>query len=298
MVTVRVPATSANIGSGFDCIGVALQLYNTISAEETDGGISIEIKGDSTKYVPLDERNLVYRTMMSTFKKLDYQPKGLHIIQTNDVPPTRGLGSSSTCIVGGIMCANEICGSPMGRQEIIDFASYLEGHPDNVTPAITGGIAVAVKNRGIKYINFPINNDKLSFAVYVPNYSVSTRMARAALPELISYRDASYNVGRSALLTSALLTEDYDLLSTALQDRMHQYYRKRLIRGSSKIFYEAEKCGAIGTYISGSGSAMVSIVRKEDETHFFSQMNNYITNNFKNWKFRFVPVENQGAIVI
>ena len=298
MVTVRVPATSANIGSGFDCVGVALQLYNTISVEETESGVDIEIKGDTSKFIPLDERNLVYRTIISTFDKLGHQPKGLHIVQTNEVPATRGLGSSSTCIVGGIMAANEICGGKMSKQEIIDFASYLEGHPDNVTPAITGGMAVAVRNRGIKYINFPIDNRKLSFAIYVPNFYVSTRAARAALPELINYRDASYNVGRSALLTSAVLTENYDLLATALQDRMHQYYRRRLIGGSSKIFYEAERCGAIGTYISGSGSAMVSIVRKEDEAQFYSSMNKYITNIFRNWKFNFVPVDNKGATVL
>lgn len=297
MVTVKVPATSANLGSGFDSVGVALQLYNTISAEETDGEIKIEVTDESSKYIPLDERNLVYRTMMSTFDRIGYKPKGLHIVQTNNIPVTRGMGSSSASIVGGIMAANRICNDPMSRQEIIDFASYLEGHPDNVTPAVTGGMAVAVKNRGIKYINFPINNQKLSFAVYIPNFSLRTKVARAALPELASYRDASYNIGRAAMLTSAMLTENYELLSTALQDRLHQYYRKRLIGGSSKVFYEAEKCGAIGTYISGSGSAMVSIVLKENEAQFYSKMNSYITNNFRNWQFKFVPADNVGATV-
>lgn len=297
MVTVKVPATSANLGSGFDSVGVALQLYNTISAEETDGEIKIEVTDESSKYIPLDERNLVYRTMMSTFDRIGYKPKGLHIVQTNNIPVTRGMGSSSASIVGGIMAANRICNDPMSRQEIIDFASYLEGHPDNVTPAVTGGMAVAVKNRGIKYINFPINNQKLSFAVYIPNFSLRTKVARAALPELASYRDASYNIGRAAMLTSAILTENYELLSTALQDRLHQYYRKRLIGGSSKVFYEAEKCGAIGTYISGSGSAMVSIVLKENEAQFYSKMNSYITNNFRNWQFKFVPADNAGATV-
>lgn len=297
MVTVKVPATSANLGSGFDSVGVALQLYNTISAEETDGEIKIEVTDESSKYIPLDERNLVYRTMMSTFDRIGYKPKGLHIVQTNNIPVTRGMGSSSASIVGGIMAANRICNDPMSRQDIIDFASYLEGHPDNVTPAVTGGMAVAVKNRGIKYINFPINNQKLSFAVYIPNFSLRTKVARAALPELASYRDASYNIGRAAMLTSAILTENYDLLATALQDRLHQYYRKRLIGGASKVFYEAEKCGAIGTYISGSGSAIVSIVLKENEAQFYSKMNSYITNNFRNWQFKFVPADNAGATV-
>lgn len=297
MVTVKVPATSANLGSGFDSVGVALQLYNTIKAEETDGEIKIEVTDESSKYIPLDERNLVYRTMMSTFDRIGYKPKGLHIVQTNNIPVTRGMGSSSASIVGGIMAANRICNDPMSRQDIIDFASYLEGHPDNVTPAVTGGMAVAVKNRGIKYINFPINNQKLSFAVYIPNFSLRTKVARAALPELASYRDASYNIGRAAMLTSAILTENYDLLATALQDRLHQYYRKRLIGGASKVFYEAEKCGAIGTYISGSGSAIVSIVLKENEAQFYSKMNSYITNNFRNWQFKFVPADNAGATV-
>ncbi len=298
MVTVRVPATSANIGSGFDCAGIALQLYNTISAEEIDSGLCIEVSGGNCAYIPLDEKNLVYRTMMTAFEKIGYSPKGLHIVQTNTVPPTRGLGSSSTCIVGGIMAANEICGRPMGRQDIIDLASEIEGHPDNVTPAVTGGMAVAVKNRGIKYTSFPIDNKKLSFAVYIPDFSLQTRVSRAILPPRINYRDATYNVGRAALLTAAMLTEDYSLLSTALQDRMHQYYRKRLIGGSSKIFREAQRCGAIGTYISGAGSTMVSIVEKKNESRFFTEMNKYITSNFKNWKFMFVPVDNNGAVVL
>ncbi|MBR2028656.1 MAG: homoserine kinase [Oscillospiraceae bacterium] len=297
MVTVKVPATSANMGSGFDSVGVALQLYNVISAEEIDSGLKIEVKDESVKYIPLNERNLVYRAMMSTFDRIGYKPEGLHIVQTNNVPVTRGMGSSSACIVGGIMAANEIGKGNMTKQDIVNLASYLEGHPDNVTPAVTGGMAVAVKNKGIKYLNFPVNNEKLSFAVYIPNFSLRTKVARAALPELLSYRDASYNIGRAALLTSAMLTENYDLLATALQDRMHQYYRKRLIGGSAKIFYEAEKRGAIVTYISGSGSALVSIVKKENEEQFYLQMNNYITNNFRNWQFKFIPVDNAGATV-
>lgn len=296
MVTVKVPATSANMGSGFDSVGVALQLYNIVSAEETDGELKIEVTDESAKYIPLDGRNLVYRAMMSTFERIGYTPKGLHIVQTNNIPVTRGLGSSSACIVGGIMAANKIGNGNMTNQDVIDLASYLEGHPDNVTPAVTGGMAVAVRNKGIKYLNFPVNNEKLSFAVYIPNFSLRTKVARAALPELLSYHDASYNIGRAAMLTSAILTENYDLLSTALQDRMHQYYRKRLIGGSSKIFYEAEKCGAIGTYISGSGSALVSIVKRENESQFFEQMNKYITNNFRHWQFTFVPVDNKGAV--
>ncbi len=298
MVTVRVPATSANIGSGFDCAGIALQLYNTISVEEIDFGLQIEVLGGNSKYVPLDERNLVYRTIKTTFDKIGYTPKGLRIVQKNDVPATRGLGSSSTCIVGGIMAANAICNNPLTRQDIINFAAELEGHPDNVTPAITGGMAVAVKNKEVKYLNFPVNNEKLDFAVYVPNFSLRTKVSRAVLPERISYRDASYNVGRSALLIGAMLTEDYSLLSTALQDRMHQYYRKRLIGGASKIFYEADKRGALGTYISGAGPAIVSIINKQDGERFYSEMNKYITSNFKNWQFMFVPVDNEGATVL
>ncbi len=297
MVTVKVPATSANMGSGFDSIGIALQLYNTVSAEEIKKGLHIEVTDESGKYIPLNEKNLVYRAMMATFERVGYKPKGLHIIQTNEIPVTRGLGSSSACIVGGIMAANYIAKGKMTGQDVINLASYLEGHPDNVTPALMGGMAVAVRNKGIKYLHFPVNNEKLSFAVYIPNFSLRTKVARGVLPELLSYRDASYNVGRSALLTGAMLTEDYDLLSTALQDRMHQYYRKRLIGGSPKIFRQAEEFGALGTYISGSGSSLVSIVRKKDEEQFYLQMNNYITNNFRNWQFKFVPVDNVGATV-
>lgn len=298
MVTVRVPATSANIGSGFDCAGIALKLYNTITVEETDSGLSIEVCGENSGYIPQDGRNLVYRSMMSAFEKMGYSPKGLRIVQQNEVPPTRGLGSSSTCIVGGIMAANEICGGGMRRQDILNLAAEIEGHPDNVTPAVTGGMAVAVKTKGVKYISFPVNNKKLSFAVYVPDFALRTKVARSVLPSTVTYGDASYNVGRSALLTAAMLTENYSLLSTALQDRMHQYYRKRLIYGSPRVFKEAQKCGALGTYISGAGSAMVSVVEKKNEARFYTEMNKFIKDNFKNWKFMFVPVDNSGATVL
>ncbi|MBR0276880.1 MAG: homoserine kinase, partial [Clostridia bacterium] len=251
MVTVKIPATSANVGSGFDCIGIAFQIYNIISAEEIDIGLEIEIRDKNTGFIPTNEKNMVYNSMMTAFEKIGYKPKGLHIIQENSIPVTRGLGSSATCVVGGIMAANAICGNPLSKTDVINLAASIEGHPDNVTPAVTGGLAIAVKNSGIKYSYFPIDNNDLSFAFYIPSFSVRTKMARSVLPETVNYRDASYNIGRSAMLTTAFLTKNYDMLSTALQDRMHQYYRKKLIGGSAKIFYEAERFGALGTYISG-----------------------------------------------
>ncbi len=299
MVSVKVPATSANVGSGFDCIGIAVQIYNYISAEEIDEGIQIEIDDDNYhSFIPTDERNLVYRSMMLAFDKIGYKPKGLHIKQKNNIPATRGMGSSASCVVGGIMAANQICGGQLSKTEIINLATTMEGHPDNVTAAVTGGLAVAVRNNGIRYSNFPIDNRKLSFAFYIPDFSLRTKVARSVLPETVSYSDACYNIGRSAMLTSALLTGNYKLLSTALQDRMHQYYRKRLIGGSSKIFKEAERCGALGTYISGSGSTMVSIVGKDNEARFYNDMNKYVTENFEKWQFKYVPVDNRGAVIL
>lgn len=298
MVTVRVPATSANMGSGFDCVGVALQLYNTIRAEETDGGLLIEFKDASSRFLPSDERNLVYRAMTAVFERVGYTPRGLHIIQDNLVPVTRGLGSSSTGIVGGILAANEIAGARLSQQELINIAAAMEGHPDNVTPAITGGMAVAVKDAGIKYISFPVNNDKLSFAVYVPPFPLRTKAARSVLPRTVRHRDAVFNVGRSALLASAMLTEQYDLLATALQDRLHQYYRRRLIGGSGRIFYKALQLGAIGTYVSGAGSSIVSIVKKEREEQFRERMHKYMKDNYSSWRFMLVQADNDGAAVV
>ena len=145
MIKVKVPATSANMGAGFDSLGIALGLYNYVYAEEAGDGLNIEILDDSAQYLVTDERNLVYRSMMAVFDKVSYKPKGIHLKLENNIMITRGLGSSGAGIVSGLLAANKLCGARLSKNELLNIATEIEGHPDNVAPAILGGMTVTAR---------------------------------------------------------------------------------------------------------------------------------------------------------
>ena len=215
MVEVKIPATSANIGAGFDCLGLALGLYNYVWAEETDSGLSIEIKDESSDYLPTDERNLVYSSMMAVYKKVGVKPKGLHIILENNIPVTRGLGSSAAGIVGGLLAADALTGSKLDKHQLLNMASAIEGHPDNAAPAIFGGMTVNVTAKNdIKGVKTKLPDD-LKFAAFIPEFFLATKKSRSVLPRKVSMRDAVFNTGRSALLVGSLMTRYYDNIRTA-----------------------------------------------------------------------------------
>lgn len=299
MITVKVPATSANMGPGFDCIGVALALYNLISAEETDFGLKIDILDESSDFLPHDNRNLVYRAMRAVFETAGYCQKGIHIIQKNEIPVTRGLGSSSASIVGGIFAANEICKARMTREDIISLAASLEGHPDNTTPAITGGMSIAVINHNKTYYQkIPIDGKKIKFAVFIPDFILRTKKARSILPLTIPHADGVFNSARAALLTASLITENYDNLKIALEDRLHQQYRKCFIRGVDKIFDIARYNGALGSYISGAGPAIISLVRAKDASQFADQIEIFLSQEMRQWNLMIMEPDNLGSQII
>lgn len=296
MVTVQVPATTANVGSGFDSIGIALQLYNTLSAEETQSGLSIEIQDETGAFLPRDERNLVYRAMQTLFDRAGYQPKGLHLVQRNGIPVTRGLGSSSAGIVGGMMAANALCGSPFSKEELINMAAEMEGHPDNTTPAITGGMAVAVQGRnGVSSLTLPVDGEKLIFALMIPKFTLRTKKARSVLPYRVTHRDAVFNTGRAALLAATFATGQYEHLAVAMDDRLHQPYRKRLIGGASTILYNSRSFGALGSYISGAGPTIVALLRRGEEEAFTAKMQDFLEKNLPVWAVHIVPPDSEGA---
>ena len=299
MITVKVPATSANMGPGFDCMGIALRLYNTVSAEETESGVKIEINDETGRFLPHDGRNLVYRSMQEVFKLSGCKPKGIHIIQKNDIPVTRGLGSSSAGIVSGIIAANAVCGAGMSKADIISLAAKLEGHPDNTTPAVTGGLAIVVKdNTKTCYQKIPINGNHLKFAVFVPGFILKTKKARSVLPTVVPHSDGVFNAARTALLTASLLTENYDNLSIALADRLHQPYRKGFIQGVDKIFKKSLESGALGSYISGAGPSIVSIIKAEGEKAFFADMSKFLEQKERAWNLMVLEPDNTGAKLI
>ena len=296
MVKVRVPATSANIGPGFDSMGLALGLYNYVTAEETDGGLVIDILDETSAFLAKDERNLVYRSMKAVFDKVGYQPKGLHLTMENNIMVTRGLGSSSAGIVSGLVAANEICGKPLSTETILYMASDIEGHSDNVTPALLGGFTVNVKNNNkIQYVRSEIG-DELKFAAFVPDFYIQTKKARAVLPRSVSMRDAVYNTGHSALLAASIISGKYENIRGAVGDKLHQRYRKGLIPKMDDLFRYCYSNDALGVYLSGAGPTIVAIVHKDNQT-FEEEMKKILSQKMRNWKLYMLEADNCGAVI-
>ena len=257
MIKIRIPATSANIGSGFDSLGLALNLYNYIYMEQIDG---IEIKSKDHTVIPTGENNLVYKTAKHLFEICGKPFTGLHIEQENNIPMTRGLGSSSACIVGGLFGANELMGNPLSQDELVNFAAVMEGHPDNSTPAILGGLVTAVIDEGKVYCVKQEITEKLRFFAFIPDFEMSTEMARAALPQTVAHKDGVFNLSRAALMSVSLYSGKFQNLRIAAQDRLHQPYRLGLIKDGDKVFQLAYDLGAYAAYISGAGSTLMAIV--------------------------------------
>ena len=200
MVKVSVPATSANIGSGFDSCGLALSLYNTAAFEEFDG---VDITSSDGTFVPSTPGNLIYRTAKEVYALCGRPFHGLRIVQTNPIPMARGLGSSSACIAAGILGANALLGGPLEEKDILTFATKLEGHPDNVAPALLGGFVVSAYDEGHVYSLKKTIAPGITFAAFIPDFKLLTEKARAALPKMVSHADAVYNLSRAALLATS-----------------------------------------------------------------------------------------------
>ena len=294
MIKVRVPATSANMGPGFDCMGVAVGLYSIFGFRETEKGLSF--KGFPDEFC--NEDNIVYQAMLKCFDKANYKAKGLEIsILKQDIPISRGLGSSSSCIVGGLIGANEIMGGSFSKDEIFQLAVEIEGHPDNVAPAVLGGMVVAIKE-GDKYYFDKVNIKKeLKFIPIIPDFRLSTKEARGVLPKQVSISDGVYNVGRAALMVSALSNGNLELLKYACQDSFHQNYRSKLIKGFDEVVYEANRVGALATYLSGAGPTIMALVEKA-ENGFAQKMIAFLKEKSLNFAVCELSIDNIGAVVI
>ena len=265
MIKVRVPATSANVGAGFDSLGLAVSLYNEFTFQEAP---KLEIVSLDVSLIPNCPSNLVYRSAKAVFDQLDIPMPGLRITQQNAIPMARGLGSSSSCIVAGILGANAMLGNKLTPRQMLTMATAIEGHPDNVTPAMLGGFVTSVFDEGQVYSVKKNIDTSLVFAAFIPNFKLLTEKARAALPQNVSHKDAVYNLSRAALATAAFCDGDYELLGVATKDKLHQQYRLPLIPGGDEIFAMANDLGAYATYISGAGPTIMAVVNKEDELFF------------------------------
>ena len=297
MIHIQIPATSANMGPGFDSIGVAVQLYNHIWVEEQTDGLTIEVRRKQELEVPTDETNLIYQTMKFFYEKKGLPMPGIHLIQEDYIPMVRGLGSSAACIVGGLLAANELAGRPCTRDELAQMAAMLEGHPDNSNPALFGGMVVGAQNeKEMKYVRLELPED-LVFAIMVPDFPVSTAASRGVLPDSYTRKDVVFNASRAALLVASVMTGNYENFDMAMQDKVHQPYRAQLIDGMEEIFRHAKDFGAVASYLSGAGSTLMAMVTKEKAEKFEREMSAYLGTLPHNWKLQLLQADRVGARV-
>ncbi len=263
-VTVTVPATTANIGPGFDCLGAAFTLYNrfhfTLFTPLSDSEpFQITIEGIESARVNSGASNLVYRAYLKCYERIGKPAPPVHIRIVLGVPLSRGLGSSSTAIVGGIIGANALAGSPLSESALVALANEIEGHPDNVVPALLGGAQLAaVTNGRLQVCDLPWHESVVP-VVIIPEFEVSTADARRVLPAQYSRADVIFSTSHIALLLRGIATGNGDWISGGMGDRIHQPYRKKLIPGYSDVHRAALKAGAWGLVISGSGPTLLAL---------------------------------------
>ncbi|MBO4852381.1 MAG: homoserine kinase [Schwartzia sp.] len=260
-VKIRVPATSANCGPGFDCLGVACTMYNELSLTlKKEPGVEIQVEGEGAENIPTDERNLAWRSIQTLLRraKADDTYRGASIRMKNGVPLSRGLGSSAAAIVGALKAANVALGNPYDRRGLLQIATDLEGHPDNVAPAIYGGFTVSLVQDGVPESFSFLPRLPLKMVVAIPAFHLSTKAARDALPANVPMKDAVFNVGRAAMLVGALAKGNETFLRHAFEDALHQPYRAKLIPGMYEVFDAAREAGTLGVAMSGAGPCIIA----------------------------------------
>lgn len=295
MIKIRIPATSANLGAGFDALGLALSFYNYVEMEESD---RVEISSADDIAVPTDESNLIYVSAKDLFEVCGKKLDGLKLRQTNNIPMARGLGSSSACIVAGLVGANTLLGNPLTTDDLVDLAAQIEGHPDNTAPALLGGIVTAVfDGRKVHWVKQEVFT-KLKFAALIPDFELKTEKARACLPKEVSHKDAVYNLSRAALFSASLLTGKFENLRTAVHDKLHQPYRMELIPNCREVFDIAYTHGAYGVFISGAGPTIMAIADESNE--FFEGKMKFSLENagLTGWQVREFHIDNEGTKLI
>jgi homoserine kinase len=258
---VTVPATTANLGPGFDTLGMALELRNVVELTLTKDGVSIEIQGEGSDQLLRDRTNLVVQAMGLVAEAAGQPLPGVSLRMQNAIPLARGLGSSAAATVAGVVLAGAALGLRLSPEEMLRLAVRLEGHPDNVAPCLLGGLTVAIPGDVPRALR--LDPPDLMVALLIPNFGLSTSDARAVLPETVSRQDAVFNVSRAALWVAALVTRRYELLSAACEDRLHQPYRRQLIPYLDDVVAAALGAGAAAAFLSGAGPSVAALVRSE-----------------------------------
>lgn len=289
-ITVRVPATTANIGPGFDSMGCALALYDRLTCEVLPAG-ELRICGCPAAYQ--NEDNLAVQGYRAVLKRLGLPDEGLSLTIEAEIPVCRGLGSSAAMIAGGAAAANLLHGASLSSAELLAVTNEIEGHPDNLAPAIYGGLTASLVEDGIpRTVRLPLS-PTLRWVAAIPNFELSTHLARAVLPKEVAFTDAVYNTSHAAVLAGALGSGDRELIAMALRDRLHQPYRESLIPEYGKVKAAAEQCGAIAFCISGAGPTLLALT---DEASFAAQFAEKCKRLEHRWNIMELAVDTEGIV--
>ena len=271
LIRVKAPATTANMGPGYDCLGLALDVWNTLEIEVLKGGEPVvEVTGEGADELGTGRDNLIYRAMEFLFQDVGEDMPAVRINCDNAIPIARGMGSSAAAIAGGLVAANYLCSQEYTANDLLEMAATIEGHPDNVAAAVLGGMQLVIMDQtdeGNRLYTVPLNvPPELHAVVFVPQVRISTNDARAVLPEKVSMADAVHNMGRVGLLVAAMATNHPEYLTVATQDRIHQPYRQPLFPAMKVIFQAALDAGAMGVFLSGSGSTVLALTKGREMT--------------------------------
>ncbi len=288
-VTVRVPATSANLGSAFDTAGIAFELYNVFSFEKAE---ALSFEGFDPKFC--NENNLAYVAYRAVCERIGVSSEVKITQNSIAVPVSRGLGSSATLTAAGAVAANALHGNPLSDMEILAVCTEIEGHPDNAAPALFGGLCVSLTDEGVPFSVRHEVSEKICFTAIYPSFEVATKDARAALPKMIDRHDAIFNLSRAALLPHAFERGDFSLLKAVTKDKLHEPYRKKLFRNISEIEAAAYSCGAVSFIVSGAGSTCLCISKEP----IADKLNEITASLENNWIAIPLRVDQEGALVI
>ena len=270
LIKVKSPATTANLGPGFDCLGMAVDIWNFLEVEWCTNNIlqetSIEVYGEGSDELATDTSNLVYQAIKFLFLEAGHQLPPLRLRCENNIPLSRGLGSSAAAISSGLVAANFMVGNLFEPNELLEMAATVEGHPDNVAAAILGNLQLVIGEDNHLYTVSIRPPDDLRLVIFVPDVRISTDDARRVLPSVVSINDAVYNASRVGLLVAGMLTDHVEYFRHSVQDKLHQPYREPLFPAMKVIFKAAEDAGALGVFLSGSGSTIMALTKGREMT--------------------------------
>lgn len=267
LFSIKAPATSANLGPGFDTLGLALPLYlRVVLSESASGGLEVEAWGEGADILTADPgSNLFVEALVKTLSLTGKDTPGLHILMDNEIPLSRGLGSSAAAIAAGVLAGNELAGSPLAFQEVLNLASSLEGHPDNVVPALVGGFTVSLVEKDNIYFRRLEPPPAIKLVTAIPGFGLSTRQARAVRPALYPSQDVVFNLQRACFLVASLATNQLTDLNFAMSDVVHQPYRQELVPGFQDVIQSALEAGAMGAALSGAGPSVIALTAQNAE---------------------------------